>query len=327
MKITSSQKVKLGLFVITTSLILIVALYFIGKKQHLFGKTVQITAVFDNVNGLKLGNNVRYAGINVGTVRNILMINDSTICVDMILQKEILKHMKKNALAVVGSDGLVGSMVINIFPGSSDGPLLVEGDTIGSIKKVTTSDMMSTLSVTNQNASDLSKNLLTITESINQGKGTLGLLLKDQATADDLKETLANLKNASFEATKAIREINDVVASSFDNDESLFNILVKDSLSGQQFKLVMGNLQKSSEHLDSVLVNLNDVVLQVKHGDGLVHELVTDTIIANDIDTTVKNLKKGSVLLNENLEAMRHNFLFRGYFKKQEKQREKQQTK
>ena len=100
MKVTNTEKTKLGIFVILTGAVLIIALYFIGKKQNLFGNTFKVTAVFSNVNGLKLGNNVRFSGINVGTVRNILMVDDSTICVDMIIDEEIRRHMKRSAVAV-----------------------------------------------------------------------------------------------------------------------------------------------------------------------------------------------------------------------------------
>ena len=169
MKITDTQKAKLGMFVMLTGLILIISLYLIGKKQNLFGDTFSITSVFSNVNGLKLGNNVRYAGINVGTVKEITMVNDSTICVDMVIEEGIRRHMKENAFAVVGSDGLVGSMVVNIFPGNGQGSVLQKGDTIFSVKKKSTTDMMSTLSITNDNAAELSKELLQITHSINEG--------------------------------------------------------------------------------------------------------------------------------------------------------------
>ena len=116
MKKSNSQKISLGLFIILSTLFLIMALYYIGNRQNLFGKTFKISAVFNNVNGLILGNNVRYSGINVGTVKNINMINDTTICVDMIIEDKFLKHLKKNVVAGISSDGLVGSMVINIAP-------------------------------------------------------------------------------------------------------------------------------------------------------------------------------------------------------------------
>ena len=124
MKQSSAYKFNLGLFVIISTTILVIALYFVGNRQNLFGKTFKISAIFNNVNGLQLGNNVRYSGINVGTVKNIVMINDTTICVDMIIESSINKHIKKNAVAAIGSDGLVGSMLVNIAPGKESSEII-----------------------------------------------------------------------------------------------------------------------------------------------------------------------------------------------------------
>ena len=324
MKITSAQKAKLGMFVILTGLVLIIALYFIGKKQNLFGETFKITGVFNNVNGLKLGNNVRYAGINVGTVKEITMVNDSTICVDMVIEEGIRKHMKENAFAVVGSDGLVGSMVVNIFPGDGMGEVLKEGDTIFSVRKKSATDMMSTLSITNDNAAELSKELLKIAQSINEGKGTLGLLVNDEEMGTDLKVIVANLKTVSQDASKVIEEIKGVVNSA-NNEDNLLNVLLKDSVTADQFRTIMTNLEQSSEDMKLVISNLNEVTVKVKEGEGALNYFVSDTVLVKDIDETVKNIKKGSVMLNENLEALRHNTFFKGYFKKQEKERLKEE--
>jgi len=324
MKITDTQKAKLGMFVMLTGLLLIVSLYLIGKKQNLFGDSFKITAVFHNVSGLKLGNNVRYAGINVGTVKDIIMVDDSTICVGMVIEESIRRHMKENAFAVIGSDGLVGSMVVNVFPGDRKGQVLQEGDTIRSVRKKSSTDMISTLSITNDNVAELSQELLKITHSINEGEGTLGLLVNDQAMGTDLKETISNLKNASQNASKVIDEINDVV-SSVDSQDNLLNVLLKDSVSARQFRSVMANLEQSSEDINLVINNLNEVILTVKEGEGAFNYLVSDTILVQDIGETVKNIKEGSVMLNENLEALRHNTFFKGYFKKQEKARLKEE--
>ena len=324
MKITSSQKSKLGMFVILTSIILIISLYLIGRKQNLFGSTFKVTAVFNNVNGLKLGNNVRYAGINVGTVKEILMVNDETICVDMVIEEGIRKHMREGAYAVVGSDGLVGSMVVNIFPGDGEGQILQEGDTIMSVKKKSTTDMMSTLSITNDNVAELSKELLKITQSINEGEGTLGLLVNDEAMGSDLKETIGNLKIASQDASIVIDDLKGVVKSA-NTEDNLLNVILKDSVAAQQFRSVMANLEQSSLEINQAITNLNEVIESVKEGEGAFNYLVSDTILVQNIDETVKNIKEGSVMLNENLEALRHNTFFKGYFKKQEKARLKEE--
>ena len=323
MRITNAQKIKLGLFVIITAILLVTALYVIGRKQNIFGGTSYISAVFTNVNGLKLGNNVRYSGINVGTVRKIIMINDTTICVNMAVESDILEHIRKDAKAVIGSDGIVGSMVLNIFPGTVEADLLRPGDTLSSIRKISTSDMMSTLSVTNQNAAELSSELLKITSSLNEGQGTLGRLLNDEEMGNDLKETVKNLNKVSREASDVINDLKTVI-SDIEFEESLLYVLVNDSVAASQFRSTLAHLETSSEQIEEAVENLNSVILEVKEGDGTFNYIVNDTTLVNDIDETVKNVKQGSVLLNENLEAMRHNFLFKGYFKKMEKEEKKE---
>ncbi len=322
MKKSNTQKIRLGLFVIISTLLLISLLYFIGNKQNLFGKTFRISAVFNNVNGLILGNNVRYSGINVGTVKKINMINDTTICVDMVIEENFLKHIKKNAVAAIGSDGLVGSMVINIVPKKGSSLNLYPGDTIKSFSRISTNDMLSTLNTTNENAALLTSDLLKITTAINEGKGTLGMLITDEEMAVNLKSTALYLNRTSKAAAKTMDDLQKIIAA-VNYDESFAAVLLSDSISAMQLKSIITNLEKTSSEIDAVISNINDVVLAAKSGDGSINYMLNDTLLVKNIDTTMKNLKEGSVLLNENLEALKHSFLTRKYFKKQEKQKAK----
>ena len=204
MEKTASQKIRLGLFVIIGLTLFVLTIYFIGSKQQMFGKTETLTAVFNNVAGLQLGNNVRYSGINVGTVRGIEIVNDTTINVEMQIDQTILPHIKKNAVATIGSDGLVGSVIINIIPGQGDALPVQPGDFIKSNNRVRTDDMLSTLNVTNENAAQLTADLLKITNDINNGKGTIGVLLRDSAMANDLKATIHNLKITSEKTSQTM---------------------------------------------------------------------------------------------------------------------------
>ncbi|MEN8187283.1 MAG: MlaD family protein [Bacteroidota bacterium] len=324
MEKSTKQKFNLGVFVIMSSIFLILALYFIGKKQNIFGRTFTITAIFSNANGLELGNNVRYSGINVGTVKSIEMVNDTTIYVKMVIETKILEHMKKNVIAAIGSDGLVGSMVINIVPDKENSVPLIPGDTIRSYSKITTSDMLSTLNTTNENAALLTADLLKITSDINKGKGVLGTLINDSVTTSAFKQTIYNLKISSANASKTINELNKIITS-VDYDNSLVSVLLSDSISGVKIKSIIDNLDNSSINIDSVIANLNDVILEFKNGKGTFNYVVNDTVLVKDVDETMKNIKEGSVLLNENLEALKHSFLLRGYFKKLEKEQQKEE--
>src|SRR5690606_24645963 len=108
MEKSNSQKIKVGIFVVVGTIILIAALYFIGSKQQMFTRNIKIYGTFNNVNGLTLGNNVRYSGINIGTVSKIEMFEEGEITVEMTVEEKVSKFIKKDALASIGTDGLVG---------------------------------------------------------------------------------------------------------------------------------------------------------------------------------------------------------------------------
>lgn len=325
MEKTTSQKIQLGLFVIIGLFIFVLAIYFIGAKQKMFQKTNHLTSVFANVNGLKIGNNVRFSGINVGTVQGIEMINDSIIKIDMVIDETIFPFIKKDAIASIGSDGLVGSMILNIMPGKGKLPSVQPGDEIKSVSRIRTDDMLNTLSVTNKNAALLTADLLQITKKITTGKGTVGMLINDSVMAKDLKETMNYLKITGKETSESVAKLNKIIGS-LDNKDNLIGVL-KDTAVANNIKTIVRNLDKSSAKIDLVVGNLNATILNIKDGKGAINYLSNDPKLVKKIDSTMTNINEASVRLNEDLEAMKHNFLLRGYFKKQEKAKSKEQKK
>ena len=321
MEKTTSQKIRLGLFVIIGLMIFILAVYFIGDKQKMFGKTNHLEAVFNNVNGLQLGNNVRYSGISVGTVRGIEMINDTTIRVDMIIDKTIFTHIKKNAIATIGSDGLVGNMIINIIPGIGEEVSVQPGDEIRSRNRVSTDDIFNTLSKTNKNAATLTANLLKITDKMMDGKGTMGSLITDTLMARDLKETMRYLKLTGKGASETVLKLNQLIES-LDSKDNVIGV-IKDSAVAQKIKNMVTNLDESSVGIDKAITNLNATIKNIKDGKGAINYLSNDPKLVRKIDSTMTNINQASFRLNENLEALKHNFLFRGYFRKLEKEKVK----
>jgi phospholipid/cholesterol/gamma-HCH transport system substrate-binding protein len=321
MEKTDSEKIKLGIFIISGLMIFVFVVYFIGNKQKMFGQTDHLTAVFSNINGLQLGNNVRYGGINIGTVRAIEMINDTTINVDMIIDKAMFLHIKKDALANIGSDGLVGSMVINIIPGKGNQPPIQPNDVIQSTNRIRTDDLLSTLSVTNKNAALLTADLLKITKEIIQGKGSLGTLVNDTIMASDLKKTMNYLKITSRGTNEIVENLNKTVVA-LGNKNSVIGIL-NDPATTQKIKTIVTNLDQSSQEMNKVVTNLNATVLNMKNGKGAINYLSNDPNLVKKIDSTMTNLNKVTILLNEDLEAMKHSILLRGYFKNQEKAKQK----
>jgi phospholipid/cholesterol/gamma-HCH transport system substrate-binding protein len=323
MEKTTGQKIQLGLFVIIGLLLFVVAVYFIGDKQKMFGKTNHLISVFNNVNGLQLGNNVRYSGVNVGTVHSIEMISDTVIKVDMIIDKSIFSYIKKNAVAIIGSDGLVGNRIVNILPRKEKSPSAQAGDEIKSINKVNTDDMLNTLDITNKNAALLTTDLLKITKQINNGKGTIGLLIKDSIIANEIKATVTNLKKTSQGTTALIHKVNQIVMD-LDQKNNLIGIL-RDTTVAHKIKTIITNIDQSSKKINSVTQHLDATILNIKEGKGALNYLSNDPRLVRKIDSTMTNINTASFRLSEDLEALQHNFLFRCYFKKQEKAKRKVQ--
>lgn len=327
MKNTSSQKIKLGLFVIISTVLFMVAVYLIGQRQDMFKKTFTISAYFQNVNGLQNGNNVRYAGIDIGTVKGITMINDSTIKIDMNIDEKIITHIKKDAIATIGSDGLVGNMIVNIIPGKGIENVISNGDIIKSYSKIGADDILSTLSTSTENAAILTSELLKITSAMLEGKGTIGLLLNDTIMAQDLKQSVNNLKMASRGATRTINELNSIISSIKTNDDTVLGMILNDSISGNKLKDVVSNLETSSNEMESVISNINTVVEDFSSSEGTYNYIVNDTSLVNSLKSTLKNINEGTDKFDQNMEALKHNWLTRGYFKKLERQEKREAKK
>ncbi|MDF0708833.1 MlaD family protein [Flagellimonas okinawensis] len=317
------QNLKLGIFVVLGTLLLIVAAYLIGNGQSLFVKKFTVNAVFSNVNGLQVGNNVRFSGIDIGTVDDIDMENDSIIIVHMAIDKKMQQHIRNNAIATIGSDGLVGSMLVNIVPGTGDAPLIQDGDQLDSSGRIASQDMLNTLNVTNENAALLTAELLKVTRSLNQGKGTLGRLLNDTLMGNDLKLTINNLKSSSVKVSVTLDQIERTMKS-MNSGDGVAGVLLSDTLSAKKVKRIIDNLERSSNEITKMTTDLNGVIEELQYGEGLLGTVATDTAMANQLARTMNNIEEGTRKFNENMEALKHNFLTRGYFRKLERQEKKQ---
>ncbi len=194
---TPKFKVRLGLFVAGGIGLFVLAIFFIGKQKNLFNPVYKLTAMFYNVSGLQVGNNVRFTGINVGTVDNIVIINDSTVRVDMLIKKDVMQFIKSDCEVAIGSEGLIGDRILIITQGSAGAPIASEGQELASAEPVETDAIIASLQVTAANAEVITQQLAEIMYKVNSGKGTLGRLIQDSTIADNFDQTMVNLKQSS----------------------------------------------------------------------------------------------------------------------------------
>ena len=208
---TSSQKfkVRLGLFIIGGLGLFVVAIFLIGKQKNLFDPVFKLTTIFSNVSGLQVGSNIRFSGINVGTVDNISIINDSTVRVDMLIKKDVQKFIKTDCEAGIGSSGIIGDRILSITQGNNDAPLAKDGQQIASKEPVETDAIMASLEITADNAAVISFQLAEIVTKINSGNGILGKLIQDSVMAENISQTIVSLEKSSAglnENMKAAKE-------------------------------------------------------------------------------------------------------------------------
>jgi len=194
---SSKFNVRLGLFITGGIALLVFALFIIGKQKNLFDPVFKVTTNFYNVSGLQIGNNVRFSGINVGTVDNISIINDSTVEVELLVKKDVQRFIKSDCVVAIGSEGIIGDRILIITQGSFDAPLAKDGQKLDSKEPVETDAIMQSLLVTANNAAIITTQLTEILMKINHGNGTLSRLIQDSTIAENLNQTIVNLKKSS----------------------------------------------------------------------------------------------------------------------------------
>ncbi|WGQ09856.1 MlaD family protein [Pedobacter gandavensis] len=285
----------------------------IGKNRSLFGASFVLKARFSNLNGLTKGNNVWYAGIQAGTVKGFKILNDSTIEVSMLIDQDLKPYIRKNAIVSIGTEGLMGNKIMQIMPGSGNLQTVADGDFINAKKGVVIDEMFQTLSVTNANILQISEGLKSSVLRLNESK--IWEVLTDREISVKLKSTLSNLNQASIKVNEVAGSVNDMVTLA-KQGKGTAGMLLMDTTFASGLNNVLRKLKAVSDNAEELTSQLNR--------SGLLNGLLKDTVMLKKLDASLTNIEEGTAGFNQNMEALKHNFLFRGYFKKQEKLKQKQ---
>jgi phospholipid/cholesterol/gamma-HCH transport system substrate-binding protein len=319
------NNIKLGLFVLFGLLFLVLLLYMIGKNKHLFGNTYTLKANFENIQGLSEGNNVRFSGIQVGTVKKIKIINDTAIEIVMIIEKRMSTIIKKNAMVSIGSEGIVGNKVVNIIPSKQPSVLAQENDLLASKKASNTDEMLQTLNKTNNDIAFIVDNLKTTTLRINNSTA-LWALLNDNSIPQYIKASIQNIQAASNKAVHTVENLNTLVGDVKHGKGSLGAILTDDAFAKNLNETIL-KIKSVGDEANVLISEINKVTFSVKedihHGKGIVNTLLKDSLLVANLNSSLDNIQKGTDGFNQNMEALKHNILFRSYFKKLERKKKK----
>ncbi len=189
--------IKLGAFISGGLLLVILGIYYIGKKQQMFDSTFTVNAIFLDINGLQIGNNVRFSGINVGVIETIDIISDSTVKVSFSVKDDVRKFIKKDAKAIIGSDGLMGNKIISLIAGTKDEKPILDEAYVRTIESVSMDEIMFNLNLASENAAIITDDLAIITHNISTGQGTIGKLFMDTAFAETIDDAVSNIKQGA----------------------------------------------------------------------------------------------------------------------------------
>lgn len=284
MKKNSTNKIKLGIFVSLGLVVLILAIYFIGEKQLLFKNTFRLSAIFEDVGGLQAGNNVRLSGINIGTIESISLVSDTTVRVDIVIDETSRKFIKKDAVATIGSEGLIGNKVLVINPGTGGKKSIENNDRIQTSQPIDVDDIMLSLKTTIDNTALITGDLAKISTNIESGKGTIGRLMMDQTWRENIQATIINLKQGSDEFKVVMDKAGEI--------DSIL-IAIKTTIA----------------YTASITNDLATITNSIQSGEGTIGRLLMNTTAAENFDSTMINLKEGTAALKLLLEKAQGSWL------------------
>lgn len=323
MKTTNNKKaVTVGIFVFVGLLILLVGILTLGGEKNTFEKKITVRAIFDDVGGLQTGNNVWFSGVKIGTIKKMTFHGGSQVEVIMNIEEKARQYIRKNAKARISSEGFIGNKLVMIYGGDMQSPPVEDNDALGVEKALSTDEMMATLQENNKNLLDITGNFKLISKRIIDGEGTVGKLLTDEKLMNNLEATVTGLKQASVNARQLTNDISDY-ASKLQSEGSLTNDLLTDTVIFNRLRSTVDQLQQVSKTANEITNDFKQVSNKLSTNNSTVGVLLNDSKAAADLQNTLANLSAGSEKLDENMEALQHNFLLRGFFRKKAKAEEK----
>lgn len=315
----NKKAIRVGVFLFVGLFIFLIGIFTLGGQRKTFVKSFQLKVVFDDIQGLKVGNNVWFSGVKVGTIKKIQFYGTSQVEVTLNIEEEAHKYIHKNARASIGSDGLIGNKIVVLDGGSPKFPFIEDGDKIAVNTTLSTDDIMKTLQVNNKNLVDITSDFKVLAKNLVEGKGTVGALLTDQQIANNFKTIVSNLQNTTASANRMASQLN-TFSSKLNTPGGLADKMLTDTVVFARLQKSVTEFQKTATSAAALTDNLNKASAKLNDKDNVAGVMLNDPAAAEQIRSTIKNLQTSSKKLDQDLEALQHNFLLRGFFKNKAKE-------
>lgn len=315
MRNDNKKSVVVGIFVLIGIAILVTGILTLGGQQKKFVKSIKLKAVFDDVAGLQTGNNVWFSGVKIGTVRRINFYGDSQVEIEMNVEEKSQEYIRKDSKATISSDGLIGNKIIVIYGGTTQAPVVEDGDRLVSVMPLDTDKMMETLQENNQNLVSITNDLKNLTGRISEGKGIVGAVMTDSLLGESFKAIVENLNRTAANSNRMVAELNKFAAG-LNKEGNLFHDLSTDKELYQNLQKSMETLQATATNAQNMTQNMNKVVEKLDDKDNALGLLLNDPEFAANLKNTMIYIDSSTVNLNRGLEALEYTWPFRRGFRR-----------
>lgn len=297
------NNVKLGLLIIAGLILLFAGLFYVGRQQNLFSNVFYLNAYFNDVRGLQEGNNVRYSGINVGSVDDIKIISDTLVRVRFSVRKNIARFIKQDSHAEIGTEGLMGNKILIVYPGSPGAESIEEYGEVPVNPTLDFDELMKELGSASNKISEITTNINRITSKLNSGYGLLGKLLNDTIIPDQLDLLSTNVLQASRNVNTLITKIN--------RGEGELSKLVNDDQLSRSLEASLQRIDSLTIETERVSRKLNTITRQVIEGDGVINKLLYDSVFANEVERSVEKIDETVVEIKQASQAVSESWFLR----------------
>lgn len=328
MKNKVSFEFMIGVFLLAGLLILLYFTAVVNGKDFLFGKVSHTLKIkFPTVDTLTKNDKVFYRGMQIGNVAGFMLDEQNTnVIVTVKVDRQLVFH--EDYQAQIRNASFFGGKYINVDTGTTSKPIVKEGTRLEGIPPVDivtqASELISSLKQdeetfskeilkgeTIQNIKTVIQSAKEISESIKEGKGTMGKLINDPSLYDDAKQLVDKISSTSTEIRNLTGEVKSIVDDVRDGKGTFGKLIKDDSIhddlksSLEDLKSITSSISKGDgslgkimndngklyENLNQALDTMNKVSLKLSEGQGTIGKLLNDDALYNDTKEAVLQLR------------------------------------
>ena len=220
----------------------------------------------------------------------------------------------KNAIASVGTDGLMGSKLVNINAGIEPSLPITKGDILSSRRPIEGDEMLRTMNTTNINIARITNEMKSVTEKLNRSKSLWGLL-QDTAISEDIRHSLSNIRTTTTRLQLASVATHEILKGIKEGDGTLA-MLISDTLLASEISQSLSTLHRTLTNAESISSNLHSLSANLINPNNTISLLSSDSTFQNKLRLVLEHIDETAIAAREDLIALRKNFLLRRAFKK-----------